>query len=72
MSSFYPKDIPDALFSSLPDKTAGNRGLLMSGVLLCLFSIEEEAVLVVVLIIFVLAGGALAALAHENFATGSV
>lgn len=41
----------------------------MSGVLLCLVSIEEEAVLVVVLIIFVLAGGALAVLAYENVAT---
>jgi uncharacterized integral membrane protein len=41
----------------------------MSGDLLCLFSIEEEAVLIVVLIIFALAGGALAALAYENFAT---
>lgn len=69
MSSFYPKDISDALFSSLSEKTAGKWGLLMSGVLLCPFSIEEEAVLVVVLIIFVLAGGALAVLAYENFAT---
>ena len=42
---------------------------MISGVLLCLFSIEEEAVLVVVLIIFVFAGGMLAVLAYENFAT---
>ncbi len=42
---------------------------MRSGVLLCLFSIEEEAVFVVILIIFVLAGGALAVLAYENFAT---
>jgi uncharacterized integral membrane protein len=41
----------------------------MSGALLCLFSLEEEAVLVVVLIIFVLLGGALAVLAYENFTT---
>lgn len=41
----------------------------MSRVLLCLFSLEEEAVLVVVLIIFVLAGGLLAVLAYENSAT---
>ncbi len=41
----------------------------MSGVLLCLVSLEEEAVLVVVLIIFALAGGLLAVLAYENVAT---
>ncbi len=41
----------------------------MSKVFLCLFSLEEEAVLVVVLIIFALAGGLLAVLAYENFAT---
>jgi uncharacterized integral membrane protein len=69
MSSIYPKDILDALFSSLSEKTASRWGLLRSGVLLCLVSIEEEAVLVVVLIIFVLAGGLLAVLAYENFAT---
>jgi uncharacterized integral membrane protein len=69
LSSIYPKDIPDASFSSLSEKTAGKRGLLMSGVLLCLFSIEEKAVLIVVLIIFALVGGALAVLAYENFAT---
>jgi uncharacterized integral membrane protein len=69
MSSIYPKDILDALFSSLSEKTASRWGLLMSGVLLRLVSIEEEAVLVVVLIIFVLAGGLLAVLAYENFAT---
>ncbi len=72
MSSIYPKDIRDASFSLLSEKTDGNRGLLMSGVLLCLFSIEEEAVLVVVLIIFVLAGGMLAVLAYENFATMAI
>jgi uncharacterized integral membrane protein len=65
----YPKDTPDALFSSLSEKTAGKWGLLMSGALLCLFSLEEEAVLVVVLIIFALAGGAMAMLVYENFAT---
>ena len=67
LSSFYPKDTPDALFLLLSEKTAGMRGLLMSGNLLCLFSIEEEVLLIVVLIIFVLAGGALAVLAYENF-----
>lgn len=41
----------------------------MSGDLLCLFSSQEEAVLVVVLVIFVLVGGVLAVLAFENFAT---
>lgn len=72
MSSIYPKDILAALFSALSEKTAGKWGLLMSGVLLCLFSIEEKAVLVVVLIIFVLAGGALAVLAYENLATMAI
>jgi uncharacterized integral membrane protein len=72
MSSIFPKDILDALFSSLSEKTAGKRGLLMSGILLCLVFIEEEAVLVVVLIIFVLAGGVLAVLAYENFATMAI
>ncbi len=42
---------------------------MRSGDLLCLFSIEEEALLFVVLIIFALVGGALAVLAYENFAT---
>jgi uncharacterized integral membrane protein len=69
MSSIYPKDILDVSFSLLSEKTAGKWGLLMSGVLLRLVSREEEAVLVVVLIIFVLAGGMLAVLAYENFAT---
>ncbi len=72
MSSKYPKDILAALFSSLSEKTAGEWGLLMSEVLLCRFSIEEESVLVVVLIIFVLAGGALAVLAYENVATMAI
>ena len=40
----------------------------MSGNLLCLFSIEEEVLLILVIVIFVLVGGALAVLAYENFA----
>jgi uncharacterized integral membrane protein len=36
---------------------------------LCLFSLEEVALLYIVLVIFVLAGGALTVLAFENMAT---
>jgi uncharacterized integral membrane protein len=41
----------------------------MCGVMLCLFSSEEEVVLFIVLVIFILVGGALAVLVYENFAT---
>lgn len=41
----------------------------MCGVLLCPFSSEEGVVLLIVLVIFILVGGALAVLVYENFAT---
>src|SRR5579859_2791670 len=72
MSSKYPKDTASSLFFALSEKTAGECGLLMSGVLLCSLSLEEDVVLVVVLIFFVLAGGLLAVLAYENVATLAV